>query len=83
MSATAITSCKVTVLNLCKWSSHALYLFQVLRNYLERYQSFRVDMTSILKITKGNNSAKRAILTIHKVTKGHKTAQKCRRSNSS
>ena len=32
-------------------------------------------MISILKITKGNNSAKRyiSILTIYKITKGHKT----------
>ena len=28
-------------------------------NYLERYQSYRVDTISILKITKGNNSAKK------------------------
>ena len=27
-------------------------------NYLERYQSYRADTISILKITKGNNSAK-------------------------
>ena len=34
-------------------------------------------MISILKITKGNNFAKRynSILTIYKITKGHKTAK--------
>ena len=30
----------------------------LLGNYLERYQSYRADTLSILKITKGNNSAK-------------------------
>ena len=42
-------------------------------------------MLSVLKITKGNNSAKDtiSILTIYKITKGHKTEKKCRRSNSS
>ena len=40
-------------------------------------------MISILKITKGTNSAKRFILTIYKITKGDKTKKKCRRSNSS
>ena len=42
-------------------------------------------MISILKTTKGNNSAKKYIfiLTIYKITKGHKTEKKCRRSNSS
>ena len=29
-------------------------------NYLERYQSYRADTISILKISKGNNSAKNA-----------------------
>ena len=53
-----LTSSEVTVLNLCTSSGHALYLYQVLRNYLEQYQSYIVDMISILKITKGNNSAK-------------------------
>ena len=48
----------VTVFNLCTSSGHALYLYQVLWNYLERYQSYRVDTISILKITKGNNSPK-------------------------
>ena len=39
-------------------SGHALYFYQVLWNYLERYQSYRVDTLSILKITMGNNSKK-------------------------
>ena len=48
----------MTVVNLCMSSGHALYLCQVSRNNLERYQSSRVDTISIGKITKGNNSAK-------------------------
>ena len=48
----------VTVLNLCMSSGYALYFYQVLWNYLERYQSYRADSISILKNTKGNNSAK-------------------------
>ena len=48
----------VTVVNLCTSSGHALYFYQVLWHYLKRYQSYRVDTISILKITKGNNSAK-------------------------
>ena len=48
----------VNVVNLCMSSGHALYLCQVSWNYLERYQSYRVDTISIRKITKGNNSAK-------------------------
>ena len=47
-----------TIVNLCMSSDHALYFYQVLWNYLKRYQSYRVDTISILKITKGNNSAK-------------------------
>ena len=47
----------VTIVNLCTSSGHALYFYQVLLNYLERYQSYRADTISILKITKGNNSA--------------------------
>ena len=51
----------------CRWSDrclslhlvcHALYFYPVLWNYLKRYQSYRADTISILKITKGNNSAK-------------------------
>ena len=48
----------VTVVDLCTSSGHALYFYQVLWNYLKRYQSYRADTISILKITKGNNSAK-------------------------
>ena len=48
----------VTVIDLCTLSGHALYFYQVLGNYLKRYQSYRADTISILKITKGNNSAK-------------------------
>ena len=48
----------VTVFNLCTTSGHALYFYQVSRDYLEQYQSYRADTISILKITKGNNSAK-------------------------
>ena len=49
---------RVTVFNLCTSSCHALYFYQVSWNYLEQYQSYRADTISILKITKGNNSAK-------------------------
>ena len=48
----------VTVVNLCTSSGHALYFYQVLWNYLKRYQSYRADTISIPKISKGNNSAK-------------------------
>ena len=48
----------VTVFNLCMSSGHALYFYQVLRHYLKQYQCYREDTISILKITKGNNSAK-------------------------
>ena len=48
----------VTVVNLCTSSGHALYFYQVLWNYIKRYQSYRADTISILKISKGNNSAK-------------------------
>ena len=48
----------VTVVNLCTSSGHALYFYQVLWNYLKRYQSYRADTISILKITKGTNSPK-------------------------
>ena len=47
----------VTVVDLCTSSGHASYFYQVLWNYLKRYQSYRADTISILKITKGNNSA--------------------------
>ena len=48
----------VTSFNLCMSSGHALYFYQVLWHYLKRYQSYRADTISILKIAKGNNSAK-------------------------
>ena len=48
----------MTVVNLCPSSGHALYFYQVLWNYLEQYQSYRADTISILKFSKGNNSAK-------------------------
>ena len=48
----------VTVVNLCSSSGHALYFYQVVWNYLERYKSYSADTISILKISKGNNSAK-------------------------
>ena len=48
----------MTVVDFCTSSGHVLYFYQVLRNYLKRYQSYRADTISILKITKGNNSAK-------------------------
>ena len=48
----------VTVVDLCPSSGHALYFYQVLPNYLKRYQSYRADTISIRKLTKGNNSAK-------------------------
>ena len=48
----------VTVVNLCMSSGHALYFYQVSWNNLKRYQSYRANTISILKITKGNNSAK-------------------------
>ena len=48
------------VVDLCTSSGHALYFYQALRNYLKRYQSYRVDTISIGKITKGDNSAKNA-----------------------
>ena len=48
----------MTVVDLCTSPSHALYFYQVLWNYLKRYQSYRADTISIPKISKGNNSAK-------------------------
>ena len=50
---------RATVVNLCTSSDHALYFYQILWNYLKRYQNYRVDRIFILKITKGNNSAKK------------------------
>ena len=48
----------VTGVDLCTLSGHTLYFYQVLRNYLKRYQSYRADTISILNITKGNYFAK-------------------------
>ena len=48
----------VRVVDLCKSSGHVLYFYQVFWNYLKRYQSYRGNTISLLKITKGNNSAK-------------------------
>ena len=48
----------INVVNLSTLSGHALYFYQVLLFYLEPYQCYRADTISILKITKGNNSAK-------------------------
>ena len=48
----------VTVVYLCTSSIYALYFYPVLCHYLKRYQSYRADKISILKITKGNNSEK-------------------------
>ena len=53
--------CGVTVFYLCTSSGHALYFYQVLWNYLERYQSYRADTISIPKISKGNNTAKNVV----------------------
>ena len=41
----------------CESGVTSFTLYQVSRNYLERLQSYRADTISILKITKGNNSA--------------------------
>ena len=49
---------ELNVVNLCTSSGHALYFYQVLRNHLKRYLSYRADTISIMKITKGNNSTK-------------------------
>ena len=48
----------VTVFNLCTSSGHALYFYQVSWFILNSFKSYRADTISILKITKGNNSAK-------------------------
>ena len=49
----------VTTFNLCKMAGHALYctkFCEIISNGI----SYRADTISILKITKGNNSAKNA-----------------------
>ena len=48
----------MTIVHLYTSSGHALHFYQVLWNYLKRYQSYRADTISILKGTKGNNSSK-------------------------
>ena len=53
----------MTINNLCTSSGHPLYFYQVLWNYLKRYQSYRADTISMLKITKGDNSAKNNLCT--------------------
>ena len=84
----------VTVVNLCKLSGHAVYFYQVLCNYLKRYQSYRADTITSPKITKGNNSAKKVggVTVVNLCTssghafytenyKGEQFRKKCRRSN--
>ena len=39
-------------------SNHALHLYQVSQKYIERFQTYGADTTSILIITKGYNSVK-------------------------
>ena len=70
----------MTVVNLCMSSGYALYFYQVLRNYLKRYQSYRADTISILKITKGNNSIlkiTRGIIIYHKNVDGVTVVNLC------
>ena len=43
----------VTVVYLCTSSGHALYFYQVLGNYLKRYQSNRADTIPLPKIARG------------------------------
>ena len=45
----------VSVVYLCMSSVYALYFYQVLRNYLERYQSYTADTISILKIRRNRS----------------------------
>ena len=44
------------VLNLCTSLDDVLYLYQVSRKYLKRFQSYREDAFCILKFSKGHNS---------------------------
>ena len=46
----------VHVLNLCTSTDDALYLYQVSRKYLKRFQSYQEDAVCILKFSKGHNS---------------------------
>ena len=48
----------VRVLNLCTSSDDALYLYQVSRKYLKRFQSYSANTISLLKFSKGHNSIK-------------------------
>ena len=50
----------VTSFNLCKMAGHALHCTKFHKIISNRIKSYRVDTISILKITKGNNSAKNA-----------------------
>ena len=43
------------IIFLCKFSDHALNLYQVSWKYFERSQSYGVNIISKLKNTKGNN----------------------------
>ena len=44
------------VLNLCTSTDDVLYLYQVSRKYLKRFQSYQEDAVCILKFSKGHNS---------------------------
>ena len=39
-----------------EWTQFLAFIFKP--SFMKKYQSYRADMVSILKITKGNNSAK-------------------------
>ena len=55
----SIKKCRWSDINiLCTSSGHVLYFYQVLLNYVKRYQSYRADTISIRKITQSNSSAK-------------------------
>ena len=47
---------RVIVLDLYTYSNHGLYLYQVSRKHLERFQNYGADTISILIITKEHNS---------------------------
>ena len=49
---------RVMALVLSTSSDDALHLYQVLRKYLERFQSYGADTISVPKNTKGHNSVK-------------------------
>ena len=48
---------RVTSFNVCKMAGH-IYIVPSFLKLSQIYQSYRADTISILKITKGNNSAK-------------------------